>query len=383
MNEILDSDKLFKEFDFKQLQFTKPIPANGGNYFIKCSFNNNPLYIQPPKCNTKQGITKIGKKFITDLLFTNENESFLTWIENLESHCQKNIYENRESWFDGDMDKPIIEDFFTSPIKVYKSGKYYLLRVNIQSALDKPVIKFYDDNENAIDFTTITEKHNVMSILEVKGIKCSASSFQIEFDLKQVLLLQDTNIFEKCLLKTNSNDKTIHSIPIENNDISQHLEETNHIDTIANDNIVSEIEQNQTDINIIDVEEQEITSSDIQVDTSDTDILGENDDRIDISMNIDINEDTSVMPNNNIENNVTNQDDMLEVVDLDITDSNNDLFKIKERNDVYYEMYREALEKAKVAKKLALQSYLDAKRIKNTYMLDDIDESSDSEFEDE
>jgi len=73
----------------------------------------------------------------------------------------------------------------------------------------------------------------------------------------------------------------------------------------------------------------------------------------------------------------------LEVVDLDITDSNNDLFKIKERNDVYYEMYREALEKAKVAKKLALQSYLDAKRIKNTYMLDDIDESSDSEFEDE
>ena len=48
---------------------------------------------------------------------------------------------------------------------------------------------------------------------------------------------------------------------------------------------------------------------------------------------------------------------------------------IKERNDVYYEMYREARRKAKIARDLALSSYLEAKRIKNTYMLDDINDS--------
>jgi hypothetical protein len=52
---------------------------------------------------------------------------------------------------------------------------------------------------------------------------------------------------------------------------------------------------------------------------------------------------------------------------------------IKQRNDVYYKMYREAREKAKIARDLALSAYLEAKRIKNTYMLDDIIDSSDSE----
>jgi ribonuclease HIII len=54
---------------------------------------------------------------------------------------------------------------------------------------------------------------------------------------------------------------------------------------------------------------------------------------------------------------------------------------IKQRNDVYYKMYHEARNKAKIARDLALSAYLEAKRIKNTYMLDDIVDSSDSEEE--
>jgi hypothetical protein len=44
-------------------------------------------------------------------------------------------------------------------------------------------------------------------------------------------------------------------------------------------------------------------------------------------------------------------------------------------------MYREARRKAKLAKSLALSSFMEARRIKNLYMLDDIDDS-DSDLED-
>jgi hypothetical protein len=44
-------------------------------------------------------------------------------------------------------------------------------------------------------------------------------------------------------------------------------------------------------------------------------------------------------------------------------------------------MYREARRKAKIARNLALSSYLEAKRIKNTYMLDNIKDSDDSDLE--
>ena len=72
-------------------------------------------------------------------------------------------------------------------------------------------------------------------------------------------------------------------------------------------------------------------------------------------------------------------------IDLDnIKDSDN--ISIKNKNDVYYEMYKEACRKAKIARDLALSSYLEAKRIKNTYMLDDIslsDDSQDTDYSDE
>jgi len=43
---------------------------------------------------------------------------------------------------------------------------------------------------------------------------------------------------------------------------------------------------------------------------------------------------------------------------------------------------KKAREKAKEAKKEAILAFLEAKNIKKTYMLDDIDESDQSDFED-
>ena len=58
-----------------------------------------------------------------------------------------------------------------------------------------------------------------------------------------------------------------------------------------------------------------------------------------------------------------------------------DTFHLKEKTEVYYEMYRNARRKAKLAKSLALSSFMEARRIKNLYMLDDIDDS-DSDLDD-
>ena len=46
---------------------------------------------------------------------------------------------------------------------------------------------------------------------------------------------------------------------------------------------------------------------------------------------------------------------------------------------MYYKMYEEARQKAKVARDLALSAYLEANRIKNKYMLDDVLDSSSDE----
>ena len=186
MEGIYETDE---NFDFEKLTLLKPIQVVGGNYFIKFRINNNPLYVQPPKCKTKDSIVKTGKKIYCDLMFTNENEKFIQWMENLEIYCQKCIYNNREQWFETELDNHDIENSFVSPFKLYKSGKYYIVRSTIPNILGKSSLKIYDEYENEVDFETLKENNDIMTILEIQGIKCSARSFQIEIEIKQMLLL--------------------------------------------------------------------------------------------------------------------------------------------------------------------------------------------------
>ena len=54
--------------------------------------------------------------------------------------------------------------------------------------------------------------------------------------------------------------------------------------------------------------------------------------------------------------------------------------KLKKPNEVYIDMYEQTLKKAKLAKRLAIEAYLEAKEIKRTYMLD-LDEYLDDDLE--
>jgi len=287
MEDIFETNS---EFDFNKVVLLSPT-ASSGNHFIKFSINESPLYIQPPKCKTKHGFTKVGKKTGCELLFTNENDSFIQWMENLETYCYSYIYKNREQWFNMEMEMQDIENYFISPLKTYKSGTCYVLKSHV------PVLgtKIYDENETDVDPSTILENTNVITILEVQGIRCSARSFQIEIILKQMMILNPVTIFEKCIIKKETFSKTE---PIAENAIE-----------IAN----IEIEDPEPEEFKIDLEQIQET------------------------------------------------------------------VQIKQRSDIYYKMYLDAKTKAKLAKDFALSAYLEAKRIKNTYLLDIPD--SDEEIE--
>ena len=166
-----------EEFDFDNLKLNPPMIVAGGNYFIKYSANGNPLYIQPPECKTRGAISTSTKKSFCDLMFSQNDANFIQWMEDLETKTCQMIYNKREDWFDSEMDLADIEDYFASPIKSYKSGKFYLLRSYIPTRLGKINLKIYNENKEEVDVDAITDNTNVVSILELQGIKCSARSF--------------------------------------------------------------------------------------------------------------------------------------------------------------------------------------------------------------
>ena len=74
------------------------------------------------------------------------------------------------------------------------------------------------------------------------------------------------------------------------------------------------------------------------------------------------------------------KEDLIEITEM--TESSSEPLVLKKPTDVYYKIYREARAKAKYAKKQAILALLEAKNIKKTYMLNEID-GSDKEFDDE
>jgi len=381
MSEIYDTDK---SFDFNKLILTKPTLIGGGNYFIRFLVNNNHLYVQPPKCITKQGFIKTGKRYYIDLMFTNENEEFINWMENLENHCHQYIYKNRANWFDSEMELHDIENYFTSPLKLFKSGKFYIVRVNVTNALGKPNLKIYDENEKDVSLESINDKTNVISILEIQGIRCSTSSFSIDIELKQMMVLKPDNLFERALIKTKNTDMNKNTIPSDT--IDNKIEQNNlgnSIDIREPDNIENTtIEKQQESIVINSIQEEEHT----MIQTQDLEPQREQEPKQEPEQeqtnNIEMYIDTSNQEPTDNETTELKTIDGMEEIEFNLEElPDTDTIVIKQRNDVYYKMYKEARKKAKLARDLALSSYLEAKKIKNTYMLEDISDSDDSDVD--
>jgi hypothetical protein len=347
------------QFHFRDLKLHNPTSVNGGNYFLKFSIQSHPLYIQSPKCKTRNGFVKSGKKMQCELMFTNEDEEFIRWMENLEQHCYQCIYDNRKEWFTMDMEMYDIENYFVSPLKIYKSGKFYLLKVNVSSTLGKTSLKIYDENETPLEMETIQENTNVITILEIQSVKCSAKSFQIEVELKQMMVLHPTNLFEKCLIKSKQNPSLTDSATLvteeepSNPNIVMSKDEPLS-NTIALSSSLSESTSISTPLGNPLMDSSSLLTNYTHSETGDS-TQGEKRRKVD--------EDPTDLE--------TIQEIELDLEQIPETDS----FQIKHRNDIYYKIYLEAKQKAKLAKDLALSAYLEVKRIKNAYMLEDSDES--------
>lgn len=330
-----------ESFDFNKISLTTPTISSGGNYFIKYRLpDDNSLYIQPPKCTTKQGIVKAsgGKKLYCDLVFSNTNESFIKWLEDLEKYSQEFIFKNREKWFESHLELEDIENSFAPSLKIYKSGKSYILRTVVPTRLGKCGLKIFNEDETEFNADDFKETTNVITILEIQGIKCSSKSFQIEAEIKQMMVLKPAVLFEKCVIRPS------------------HLATVTESKSGNDESLIDkQIFDHQNDLESPTAIEQSSDSTQLDFFNS---LGGEE------------------IPNSPKETETQQnpppiiKDELVEV-DLDLEEIEDDTLNLTDRNEIYRNIYKEAVEKAKEARDLAICAYLEAKRIKKLYMIND------------
>jgi hypothetical protein len=241
-----------------------------------------------------------------------------------------------------------------------------------------PSIKIYDENENPQTMEDITSETNIISILEIQGIKFTSRNFQIEIELKQVMVLNNEPIFDNCLIKPIRNKTPIQE-PLENLELK--IENETDFSEKTNDHENEEL-NNEEKTN--DVEEP----VSILEETNDLEEFNpieeeskkeENEDLdLDLDLDLDINLDFEDL---NEDSNIKEDPNDLREFNLDVNVENNlEKMNLKKPNQVYFELYKEARNKAKHAKKNAILAYLEAKNIKKTYLIDNLNDS-DSDFD--
>jgi hypothetical protein len=461
--------KANNDFDFKSLELSPPVNTAGNSYFTSLNIKGKPIYIETPPVTTKQGFVKNAKKVVCDLMFASDKTEFIQWFESLESTCHKLVYEKSDQWFQNSLEFDDIENAFSPSLKTFKSGKYHLCRCNI--GLDyntgSPITKVYNENEMLVSYEEVTDQTQLISIMEIRGIKFTSRSFQLDFDLKQVMILNTDNDFDKCLIRKSSGgsaipntkqetsgkigmvlpkyakgakkdeveddnidldddvtekdvDDDVINIPTEqesvkeNNDVSKKdtpdelseqniVLETESIDTVKLDNAVEEKagnisnEEASFDQVIENMEDKLVPPSLIKPD----------DVSLKESENIETTKDEEILKTEeNVKHEIPSTTtgngtpvltdepsslfdigepiEGLELVEPDlIVPDDTESMTIKNPNQVYQEIYKKAKVKAKQLKQEAIKAIMEANSIKNAYMLDDIDDSDLSDFDED
>ena len=392
MNSIVIPNEYY---DFSNLHLATPISIQGGAFFTKLLNNNDDVFIQTPKSTTKQGFIKSGKKIHCDLMFDKTNGDFIEWLENLENKLVNLINQKSNAWFQDEIEKDDIENAFASPVKVYKSGNYYLVRCYVESprmAQSSNQLTIFDESENEVSMENINEDSNIISILQIHGVKFTPKSFQIYIQIKQVMMLSNT-LFKKCIIKHNSNSilNTLEKENINENKVVIQKDLDNTIDPELNDekvdfsNTLEDLENNEknnkedaVDLKEISREkennlEEKMKEEEIEQLEQIEEIKEEKkeDEKEELEESIDENKN---------EEKEAKKESVLEEYDIDINLDNLETISLKKPEKIYYDIYLKAKEKAKSARKKALEAYLELKEIKSNYMIDDIDDS-DEEME--
>ena len=390
MNYNLD-----ETFPFEKITLANPSSLQGGgSYFSKIKFEDDDLVIQTPKCSTKNGIHKTGKKIYTDLQLSFNESVFINWIENMEERIRDLVYEKRNIWFNNEPDKEEIEYNWNSSLRTYKQ-KFQLLRVYIPKIKNsgQQQIQIWDEEQNVLTLDDIQSSAKLINIIEITGLKFTNQSFHLEFLIRQAMVFKEKKLYNKCLISLNNPDTNVVKekepvvepenkvIETKESDLAKPKQEEKDLENIEE----KDLEKNKKVIKI-----QSLIRGYLKRKTLKEEYLEKNKSAIKIQSLV-----RNYLKEKKVKNIEKTKDlekkieipihvkplEQIDEVDITIP-VENEIISLKKPEDVYLNIYKAAKKKAKEAKAIAIKAYLEAKRIKKIYLLDEID-STDSDTDEE
>lgn len=313
------------------VSLNNPGRLQGGSYFSKISIDNNPLYLKIENHYTDGGVQYTENKSYIDIVFDNDSLKYIKWFYDLEELIKQEIRRNNKEWFSTSIDNSDIDYFYNSCLK--NTQKCILMRTHIQYKNNQSCCSVFDENKVTTSLDSI-KNQCLSTIIHIKGVHMTNTSFQLELENKQILIIEKDDAFSTCLLEKSTYQ-------------DQYQENTQTTYVVSESDIVPYLENTQTQESD---EEKKIQSNEPSESKNQGEIC-------EFSINID------KIPKN-------------------------DTITIKNTRQIYKNEYENAKLKALESRKEAIRSYIEIQKLKEKYMIsssDDSEESSDDDdiFEEE
>lgn len=397
MDNILEIRNL-DDYDYSNIKLSSPSMQTGNNYYTNITIGDidKHLYIQLPKCSTKAGYVKNNSKSYTDLIFSASDTRIIKWLENFETYLQNEIYKKRDLWFDTEIALDDIQELMTPIMRSYRSGKNVLIRCNIKNHK----CSVYDENEILLDLEKFTTDKEIVPLVSVNGIKFSSKNFAIELNLSQIMVITSKDDLEKnCLIKSSVVKKDKESQ--KNKSFSNNLEifDIKQKDNLEVEKVLLDNDNNgevslmdRHDSNTLETKTETLDVGEIRDNPNGKNILLDISDKI--GENVDVKLEEMLDDSNRIQE---LGKDILDEIDLDSLDTEDigksddidkshsleqsDKINIRDPQEIYYEIYKNALIKANTLKRNTVEAFLNAKNIKLKYNLEDLDLDVDDDLD--
>lgn len=227
----------------------------GGIYYSRLgvvgSRTNEDIFIQTPRCSTKDGIVKYEKRFLCELIFncnrsfqesfiavqpalldssnnliktqddeqdsineddfdTTENSehiAFITLFRNVIETIKNLIFHNSIKWFQSSISKNDIDLCFHSPLKPFKKTDFILetfispsKKTDTSDKLDEatslipvsvPNLIVYDEEQKDKSVHDFVANSNLIGLIQLKGVKIINSIIYLEISLSQAMIFKE------------------------------------------------------------------------------------------------------------------------------------------------------------------------------------------------
>ena len=303
----------YNVIDTQKIKFNKPDKVKGGSYMSLAEYNGEPIYIQTPRLLSK-GILKYDTRCNLELEFDKNHWNFYEFITNLDDHNVIQIQKNSGEWFSKEFPLDIVEEFYSTPIKIGRGNKPPSLKIKIPVVKGNLSCSIYNSNNNLITYNDINPESKILCVLKLQGLRY----------LKQQVICEWVPIQIKVFQKGHDN------IYLINDNLLSDIESTEKVDNNETDEMVNDDLVNINDdlVNINDDLDNINLQHPESVEPND-DLVNINDD----ADNINLQHPESVEPNDDLVN-INDDTDNINLQHPESVEQNNDFTETTNFNEL-------------------------------------------------